>query len=262
LASAEGLRIGERLAGKVAVVSGSSRGIGLAVARAFAAEGALLVVNSRSREAADEAARALGGKAVGVAADVATDAGAAALIAGALEAHGRIDVLVNNAGMSMARDSLELTADEWRSVVDLNLTSVFLCSQAAARSMKRTGGGAIINTASVQGLSAFPKRVAYGTTKAGVVMMTQILAAEWAPEIRVNAVAPGYTRTEMVENLRRQGKLDFDAITARTPQGRLAEPEEMAPAYVFLASDDSSFVTGQTIAVDGGWTAFGAYVGI
>ena len=252
----------KRLAGKVAVVSGSSRGIGFAVARAFAAEGALVVVNSRGREATGEAARALGEGAIGVAADVATEAGATGLIAGALEAHGRIDVLVNNAGMSMARDSLELTPEEWRSVLDLNLTAVFLCSQAAARSMKKTGGGSIINTASIQGMTPFPKRVAYGTTKAGVVMMTQILAAEWAPEIRVNAVAPGYTRTEMVETLRRQGKLDYDAIAARTPLGRLADPEEMAPAYVFLASDESRFVTGQTIAVDGGWTSFGAYVGI
>jgi NAD(P)-dependent dehydrogenase (short-subunit alcohol dehydrogenase family) len=243
------------------VISGSSRGIGFAVARAFAAEGALVVVNSRTRKAADEAAGELGEKAVGVEADVATQEGCAALIAGALKAHGRIDVLVNNAGMSMARGSLELTAEEWRSVLDLNLTSVFLCSQAAARSMRNTGGGSIVNTASVQGLTPFPKRLAYGTTKAGVVMMTQILAAEWAPEIRVNAVAPGYTRTEMVDNLRREGKLDYESISARTPLRRLAEPEEMAPAYVFLASDDSRFVTGQTLAVDGGWTSFGAYVG-
>jgi NAD(P)-dependent dehydrogenase (short-subunit alcohol dehydrogenase family) len=244
------------------VISGSSRGIGFAVARAFAEEGALVVVNSRHREAAGEAARALGEGALGIAADVATEAGAAALIAGCLEAHGRVDVLVNNAGMSMARDSLELTSEEWRSVLDLNLTAVFLCSQAAARSMRTSGGGSIINTASIQGLTAFPKRLAYGTTKAGVVMMTQILAAEWAPEIRVNAVAPGYTRTAMVETLRQQGKLDYDAIAARTPQHRLAEPEEMAPAYVFLASDESRFVTGHTLAVDGGWVSFGAYVGI
>ena len=162
---------------------------------------------------------------------------------------------------TMMDASIPLTAQEWQSVLDLNLTSVFLCSQAAARAMKQAGGGAIVNTASIQGLTPFPRRLAYGTTKAGVVMMTQILAAEWAPEIRVNAVAPGYTRTEMVEDLRRQGKLDYDSITSRTPLRRLAEPDEMAPAYVYLASDDSRFVTGQTIAVDGGWTSFGAYAG-
>jgi NAD(P)-dependent dehydrogenase (short-subunit alcohol dehydrogenase family) len=127
--------------------------------------------------------------------------------------------------------------------------------------MKKTGGGSIINTASIQGITPFPKRLAYGATKAAVVMMTQILAAEWAPDVRVNAVAPGYTRTEMVESLRQEGKLDYESIAARTPLQRLAEPEEMAPAYVYLASDESRFVTGQTIAVDGGWTSFGAYVG-
>lgn len=251
-----------RLDGKVAAVTGSSRGIGLAVARAFVAEGALVVVNSRNRPAAEEVARGLGHNAVGVKADVATETGASTLIEAALEAHGRIDILVNNAGMTMARDSLELTLDDWRRVLDLNLTAVLLCSQAAARSMKQRGGGVIINTASIQAFAPFPRRLAYGTTKAGVVMMTRILAAEWAPEIRVNAVAPGYTRTEMVETLRREGKLDYDAISARTPQRRLAEPEEIAPAYVFLASDEARFVTGEAIGVDGGWMAFGAYVGI
>jgi NAD(P)-dependent dehydrogenase (short-subunit alcohol dehydrogenase family) len=243
------------------VITGSSRGIGLAVARAFAAEGALVVVNSRTQQGAEAAARELGEGATGIGADVATRDGATSLIEKALDVHGRIDVLVNNAGKSMARDSLQLTPEEWQSVLDLNLTSVFLCSQAAARSMKKTGGGSIINTASIQGITPFPKRLAYGATKAAVVMMTQILAAEWAPDVRVNAVAPGYTRTEMVESLRQEGKLDYESIAARTPLQRLAEPEEMAPAYVYLASDESRFVTGQTIAVDGGWTSFGAYVG-
>jgi NAD(P)-dependent dehydrogenase (short-subunit alcohol dehydrogenase family) len=129
--------------------------------------------------------------------------------------------------------------------------------------MKERGeGGSIINTASIQAFAPFPRRLAYGTTKSAVVMMTRILAAEWAPEIRVNAVAPGYTRTDMVEALQKQGKLDYEAIAARTPMKRLAEPEEMAPAYVYLASDDARFVTGETIGVDGGWMAFGAFVGI
>lgn len=250
-----------RLDGKVAAVTGSSRGIGLAVARAFVTEGALVVVNSRNRSAAEAVARGLGHNAVCVEADVATETGASSLIEATLEAHGRIDILVNNAGMTMARDSLELTLDDWRRVLDLNLTAVLLCSQAAARSMTQRGG-VIINTASIQAFAPFPRRLAYGTTKAGVVMMTRILAAEWAPEIRVNAVAPGYTRTEMVETLHREGKLDYEAIAARTPQRRLAEPEEIAPAYVFLASDEARFVTGETIGVDGGWMAFGAYVGI
>jgi NAD(P)-dependent dehydrogenase (short-subunit alcohol dehydrogenase family) len=251
-----------RLAGKVALVTGSSRGIGLAVARAFVGEGARVVVNSRDGKAAETAARELGDSAVGVGADVTSEEGVGRLIEAALDAHGRLDVLVNNAGMALARDSAEMTLDEWRRVLDLNMTAVFLCSRAAALAMRDRGGGCIINTASIQGFSPFPRRLAYGSTKAAVVMMTRILAAEWAPDIRVNAVAPGYTRTEMVENLARQGRLDLDAVAERTPQRRLAVPEEIAPAYVFLASDDARFITGETIGVDGGWMAFGAYKGI
>jgi NAD(P)-dependent dehydrogenase (short-subunit alcohol dehydrogenase family) len=233
------------------------------VASAFLREGAHVVINSRDPGRAASAARALGERAIGAGADVATESGAAALIDAALDAHGRIDVLVNNAGMSMAKDSLELTLEDWRRVVDLNMTAVLLCSQAAARTMRqRDEGGAIINTASIQAFAPFPRRLAYGSTKAAVVMMTRILAAEWAPQIRVNAVAPGYVRTEMTETLQRQGRIDFDAIAARTPQHRIADPEEVAPAYVFLASDDGRFVTGETITVDGGWLAFGAYAGI
>ena len=252
-----------RLKDKVAVITGSSRGIGLAVARAFAAEGAQVVVNSRDQAAADAAARELGENAIGIAADVATEAGSAGLIKGALEAHGRVDVLVNNAGTSIARDTIDMTLEDWRRIIDLNMTAVFLCSQAAARSMREGGrGGSIINTASVQAFSPFPRRLAYGSSKAAVVMMTRILAAEWAPEIRVNAVAPGYIRTPLTESLAAQGKIDFEAIKERTPQHRIAEPEEVAPAFVYLASDDARYVTGETIAVDGGWMAFGAYIGI
>jgi NAD(P)-dependent dehydrogenase (short-subunit alcohol dehydrogenase family) len=244
------------------VVTGSSRGIGLAVATAYASEGASVVVNSRDPETANAVARRLGGKATGVGADVSTEAGATRLVDAVLGAYGRLDVLVNNAGMTLARDSLEMTLEEWRRVIDLNMTAVFLCSQAAARAMRESGsGGSIINTASIQGFAPFPRRLAYGSTKAAVVMMTRILAAEWAPDIRVNAVAPGYTRTEMVEALARQGKIDVDAIVERTPQRRMAEPEEIAPAYVFLASDEARFVTGETIGVDGGWLAFGAWTG-
>ncbi|TMC89142.1 MAG: SDR family oxidoreductase [Chloroflexi bacterium] len=251
-----------RLDGRVAAITGSSRGIGLAVARAFLAEGAGVVVNSRDQAVAEKVAHELGAGAVGVGADVATEEGAEALIGAALEACGRLDVLVNNAGMPAAADTLDLKLDLWRRVVDLNMTAVFLCSREAARHMLSAGGGAIINTASMQAFAPFPRRLAYGSTKAAVVMMTRIMAAEWAPTIRVNAVAPGYVRTAMTERLREEGRLDFDAIARRTPQRRMAEPEEVAGAYIFLASSDASFVTGETIVVDGGWLAFGAYEGI
>jgi NAD(P)-dependent dehydrogenase (short-subunit alcohol dehydrogenase family) len=251
-----------RLAGQVAVISGSSRGIGQAVARAFLGEGARVVVNSRDLAVAAEVARELGADAVGVGADITTEAGAAALVQGAVDAFGRLDVFVNNAGMAAAGETIDLTLDEWRRVVDLNMTAVFLCAREAARHMLAAGGGVIINTASVQAFAPFPRRLAYGSTKAAVVMMTRIMAAEWAPTIRVNAVAPGYVRTDMTERLRAEGRVDFEAISRRTPMGRLAEPDEIAGAYVYLAGPEASFVTGETIAVDGGWLAFGAFEGI
>lgn len=251
-----------RLAGRVAVITGSSRGIGRAVALAFLAEGAKLVINSRDPHVASQVAHDLGGDAVGVGADVTTEAGAAALVNGALEAFGALDIFVNNAGMAMTGDTVDLALEDWRRVLDLNMTAVFTCSRAAARHMLAAGGGSIINTASVQAFASFPRRLAYGSTKAAVVQMTRIMAAEWAPSIRVNAVAPGYVRTDMTERLRAEGRIDFDAISRRTPQGRLAEPAEMAGAYIYLASTEASFVTGETIVVDGGWLAFGAFEGI
>ena len=239
-----------RLDGRVAAITGSSRGIGLAVARAFLAEGAGVVVNSRDQAVAEKVAHELGAGAVGVGADVTAEAGAEAIIGAALEA------------LPAAADTLDLKLDLWRRVVDLNMPAVFLCSREAARHMLSAGGGAIINTASMQAFAPFPRRLAYGSTKAAVVMMTRIMAAEWAPTIRVNAVAPGYVRTAMTERLREEGRLDFDAIARRTPQRRMAEPEEVAGAYTFLATSDASFVTGETIVVDGGWLSFGAYEGI
>lgn len=251
-----------RLDGRVAAISGSSRGIGLAVARAFLADGAKVAVNSRDPAVADRVAEELGAGAVGIGADVSTEAGAKALVSGAIEAFGRLDVLVNNAGMSAAVKTLDLDLDFWQKVVDLNMTSVFLCSREAARHMLERGGGSIINTASILSFASFPRRLAYGATKAAVVMMTRMLAAEWAPTIRVNAVAPGYVRTEMTEKLQAEGRINFEAIERRTPQRRMARPDELAGAYVFLAGDAASFVTGETIVVDGGWLAFGAFEGI
>ena len=251
-----------RLDDRVAVITGSSRGIGRAVAEAYAREGARVVVNSRDQATADVAAEQIGRGAVGIGADVATEEGVKSLVQRPIDQFGRLDVLINNAGMAAAADSSELSLDLWRKVIDLNMTAVFLCSREAARHMRSAGRGVIINTASLQAFSPFPRRLAYGATKAAVVMMTRILAAEWAPEIRVNAVAPGYVRTDMTEMLRAQGRVDFDKVSRRTPMRRLAEPAELAGAYVYLASDEASFVTGETISVDGGWAAFGAFEGI
>jgi len=250
-----------RLEGKVAAISGSSRGIGLAVARAYLAEGAKLVVNSREGGVADRVARELGGETIGVGADVTTEAGAAALVEGAVKAFGRLDVFVNNAGTVHAGPTLDMSLADWDRVIKLNMTAVFLCSREAARAMLGAGG-VIINTASVQAFAPFPRRLAYGSSKAAVVMMTRIMAAEWAPAVRVNAVAPGYVRTEMTARLEAEGRIDSKAIVGRTPQGKMADPDEIAGAYVYLASKEASFVTGETLVVDGGWLAFGAFPGI
>lgn len=246
-----------KLKGRVAVVTGSSRGIGRAIAEAFAGEGASVVVNSRSAKTAHATAAEIGKDVLGLAADVSTEEGAQSLIDETLEFFGRVDVLVNNAGQSMVRDSLELSAADWRSTLDLNLTAPFLCSQRAARAMLEGRGGVIINIASVTSFAAFPRRLAYATTKAGLVMLTRVMASEWAPKVRVNAIAPGFIETDLVRALEGEGKLDFAALRKRTPMGRLGTPEEIAKTAVFLASDDASYITGETLVADGGWLAYG-----
>ncbi|GAC1653442.1 MAG: hypothetical protein NVS9B1_02690 [Candidatus Dormibacteraceae bacterium] len=246
-----------KLENRVALVTGSTRGIGRAVAVAFAAEGARVVINSRHQAAADTAAAQVGPAAVGVGADLSTAAGVEHLFEATLSTFGRIDILVNNAGMPMVRPALELTLEEWQRTLDLNLTAPLLCAQQAARWMLPNGGGNIINVASLTSFAPFPRRLAYATTKAGLVMMTRIMAAEWAPSVRVNAVAPGFIRTDLVLGLAEQGKVDIAALERRTPQGRLGSPVDVANACVFLASDDAGFITGETLVMDGGWLANG-----
>ena len=247
-----------RLAGRVAAVTGSSRGIGRAIAAAYLAEGASVVVNSRQAEAAAAAARELGENAVGVAADVSTDEGARALAQGAIEHFGRLDVMVANAGINIVKDAVDFEPEEWRRVMATNLDGVFYCAQAAGRLMLGQGAGSFIAIASVTSFNAFPRRVAYATAKAGLVMLTKVLASEWAARgVRVNAIAPGYVRTDLVQGLADRGQLDLAAVQKRTPMGRLAEPAEIAAAAVFLASDEASFITGETLVVDGGWLAYG-----
>jgi len=246
----------QRQAGRRVVVTGSSRGIGLALAEGFLAEGARVVVNSRSGEAALEAARRLGREAVGIDADVSTDEGAERLIARAVEELGGIDVLINNAGMNVVNAAVDLQPADWRRIIDLNLTGAFLCSQQAARVMLAQERGVILNIASMTAFAPFPRRVAYASSKAAMVMMTRVMAFELAPNVRVNAIAPGYVRTDMTETLSREGKLDFGALVARTPKGRLGEPEEVAKAALFLASDDADFISGETLLMDGGWTSY------
>jgi NAD(P)-dependent dehydrogenase (short-subunit alcohol dehydrogenase family) len=173
---------------------------------------------------------------------------------------GPCDVLVNNAGIALMGPSLDFPEDQWRRSLDVMTTGVFFCCQAFGRQMVESGGGgAIVNIASMNATVAFPMRLAYNAAKAAVVQMTEVLAIEWAEHgIRVNAIGPGVTRTELVDKAIRDGFVDERAYVERTPMKRLGRPEEIAKAALFLASDeDASFVTGHFLVVDGGWTAFG-----
>ncbi|MBO3274022.1 SDR family NAD(P)-dependent oxidoreductase [Pseudomonas schmalbachii] len=251
------------LAGKTVFVTGAASGIGLAMARAFAANGANLALFDINGAALEQVRAELGEAHPGIQLEaiagsitdpqVVDDA-----VQQTVERFGRIDVLLNNAGIAMNRPTLELSADDWRRAIDINLNGVFYCAQSAGRRMVAQGGGVILNTASMYGLSAAPERAAYCGSKAAVVMLTKVLAIEWArSNVRVNAIAPGYVQTALVDQLVRDGRMDLDALTARTPAGRLAQPEEIAGVALFLAADAAAFINGQTLVADGGWTAYG-----
>lgn len=251
------------LRGKSVLITGGASGIGFAAAKAFAAAGTnltLLDINADGvARAGKELEIAYANIGVETACGSTTDEAAVEHAFVQAEARfGGVDVLLNNAGVASNIPALELSLSDWRRVVDINLTGVFLCAQAAGRRMTRVGRGVILNTASMYGISAAPRRVAYCATKAAVVSLTKVLAVEWAPfGVRVNALAPGYVSTALVDELARSGRLDIDLLKKRTPLGRLAEPEEVAELALFLASDSAAFITGQTIIADGGWTANG-----
>jgi 3-oxoacyl-[acyl-carrier protein] reductase len=251
-----------RLKDKVSLVTGASRGIGKSIALALAGEGSHVALNcSTSIEAAREVAdeiQGLGRSTITIQADVSVKSEVDAMVKKVLGEFGKIDILVNSAGMSVVGASEELEETRWRRGIDVMLTGVFFCSQAAGREMIKRGSGKIINIASVNGIGAFPERVCYSCAKAGVMQLTKVLGCEWARyNINVNAIAPGYVKTQLVEDLAEKGTLDTGEISTRTPLGRLAEPEEIAAAVIFLASDDSKYMEGQTLVIDGGWSAYG-----
>lgn len=251
-----------KIQNKVALVTGASRGIGRAIALALAREGADVALNcSTSVNAAGKVSqeiRKLGRRAVVVQADVSDKAAVERIVREVVEHFGRIDILVNNAGMSVVGPSSELEEDKWRRGIDVMLTGVFFCSQAAGNEMIKRKSGKIINIASINGIVAFPERACYCAAKAGVMALAKVLGSEWARyNINVNAIAPGYVETELVRNLATARTLDLDELASRIPNGRLARPEEIADLVVFLASEESKYIQGQTIIMDGGWTAYG-----
>jgi 3-oxoacyl-[acyl-carrier protein] reductase len=244
----------------VAIVTGSSSGIGRAVAAELLAHGMRVVVTSRSAERAAATADALGGDALGVAVELTEPDAPEALVQRALDAYGRLDVLVNNAGAGQVADSETLDLADWQRIIDLDLTAPFRCAQAAARPMLAAGSGVIVNISSLTGHIALARRAAYTAAKHGLEGLTKTLAVEWAARgVRVMSVAPAYVATELLAGTSKAGGFTLDDVAARTPMRRLAEPEEVARVVAFLASDDASFLTGSSVKVDGGWLADGGW---
>jgi NAD(P)-dependent dehydrogenase (short-subunit alcohol dehydrogenase family) len=241
-----------KLAQKVAIVTGASQGIGLACAQRLIQEGArVMLADVRSEGAA--AAAALGDAARFVEADVSRKADVDALLADTLEAFGRVDILVNNAGVTHAADFLDLTEDDFDRVLRVNLKSMFLCSQAVARDMIKRQNGCIINMSSVNAELTIPNQIPYVVSKGGVNQLTRVSAIGLAQYgIRVNAIGPGTILTELAKQAVLGSEQARHTILSRTPLGRCGEPEEIAAIAAFLASDDASYITGQTLYADGG----------
>ena len=238
------------------VITGGAEGIGWAMARLFAERGHRVVVADLDPEKAEARAAELGRDCNGIGCDVTREEDVKRLAASLP----RCDVLINNAGIGdSARPTLEQDIGHFRAVLDVHLAGTFLCSREIGRLMIAQGAGAIVNISSIAGLDGIPGRNAYGAAKAGIAMMTKSLACEWATHgVRVNAIAPGYTRTALVDKLAADGALDLGKIRRRSPMGRLVEPVELAEAAWFLASPAASAITGITLSVDCGWAAFGA----
>lgn len=253
-----------RLENKVCIVTGSSKGIGLAIAERFAQEGAVVIVNSRSASRAEETMNALKEKGYQkvdfFAGDVSKKSVAAEMVQYAVEKYGRLDVLVNNAGINKIAPSTELAEEDFRRVLDTNVCGVFFCAQEAGKQMVKQNSGSIINLSSVFGLECVGGRAAYSTSKAAVIGMTKVLSVEWASHnVRVTAIAPGYIATDMGIGDQTDGGYDDADIQRRTPLGRYGRSEEVANLALFLASDEASYVTGDVYCIDGGWTAYGGW---
>ena len=239
---------------RTAVVTGAAQGIGRRVAEALAAEGYRLVLaDLREPDDTLDAVRGLGADAVALTGDVSSEADVAALA----DTAGTADVLVNNAGVSLLRPAEETTPDDWRRVIDINLTGPFLLCRAFGPGMLARGTGSIVNIASIAGLRAVADRAAYNASKHGLIGLTRTLAAEWGGRgVRVNAVCPGWVKTEMDAADQAGGGYTDDDIVGQVPMGRFAAPGDIAAAVAFLADPArSGFVNGVSLPVDGGWTA-------
>jgi 2-deoxy-D-gluconate 3-dehydrogenase len=249
------------LKGRVAVITGGNGGIGLGMGRGLAEAGAAVVVAARNKEKSGRAVaelRGLGAEAEAVEVDVADEGSIDALVKATLARFGRLDVLVNNAGMNIRKPVESLKLDEWRQVIDVNLTSAFLASRACYPVMKKQGRGKIINIGSMMSIFGASFAPAYAASKGGMVQLTKAMAAGWATDnIQVNAVLPGWIDTELTQRARQQIEGLHESVLRRTPAKRWGVEQDMAGVAVFLASSASDFVTGAAITVDGGYSILG-----
>ena len=246
---------------RIAVVTGGNGGIGLGMGRGLARAGAHVVVAARNAEKSANAVREIervGGHASSESVDVADEASVRRLMDAVRTRHGRLDILINNAGMNIRKPVHELALTEWRQVIDTNLTSAYLCCHAAYPLFKAAGGGKIINIGSMMSIFGASFAPAYAASKGGIVQLTKATAVAWAKDnIQVNAVLPGWIDTELTQNARKQVEGLHDSVLRRTPAGRWGTIEDMEGIAVFLASPASDFVTGTVIPVDGGYAIQG-----
>jgi len=249
------------LTNKVAIITGARRGMGRTHALALAKAGARVVVSDISQEDCEKVVKEInemGGEALAVECDVTKKGEVEKIMKAAVAKWSKVDILVNNAGIVQFKPFTELTEEDWDKTIDINLKGYFLCAQAAAKEMIKQKSGVIINIASVamgQVGVGFPGIIHYCASKGGIVAMTEALAAELAPHnIRVNAIAPGAIETPMMESAKQDPKM-LEGIMARIPMHRFGKPEEVSNLVLFLASENSSYITGSTVVIDGGWLA-------
>lgn len=243
---------GERLMDKVALITGAGRGIGEALAQGFAAQGATVVATDRDPDAVAAVVRGIGGVSSSLTHDVTSEPDWDAVVAEVMDAHGRIDALVNNAGIFLIASIGETTLEDYRRVTEVNQVSVFLGMRAVGPAMVKAGAGSIVNVSSIAGLGGTPNLIAYASSKWAVRGMTKVAARELAPHVRVNSIHPGQVDTAMYARAREQDPAATERIVRATPLRRVATPQEVAHAAVFLASDESAFTTGTELVLDGG----------
>lgn len=247
------------LEGRVAIVTGGNSGIGLGMAKGMAAAGAMLVIagrNSQKNAAATQALQDLGAQVLAVETDVTQPEACQAMVEAALARFGRLDILVNNAGTNIRKPPQDYSLDEWKTILDTNLTSAFVCSQAAYPALVKAGGGKIINTGSMTSIFGAGFAAPYSASKGAIVQLTKALASAWAKDnIQVNAILPGWIDTDLTRQARNDLPGLHERVLARTPAARWGNPDDFAGIAIFLASRASDFVTGAAIPVDGGYSS-------